>query len=246
MSNPLKQQIDILVQYQSIEADQHKIEKRLKDIPNQIDALENKLKTYEQELENEKKKVEDVKKEYKAYESAVKDNLEKAKKSEFKLAEVKNNKEYQSILKEIDELKKKNDLVEDKMLECLDFLDQEEDRLKVKKTEFDAIKIESEEDKKDILEEGQKEKERLAALEAEKQEVLNHIDAQMMTQYEKVRGVVGRIVMARVENALCHACNMNMPPQRYHELLKCEEIILCPHCHRILYWEDQKEASVDV
>ena len=245
MSNSLKQQIDILVKYQSIEAEQFKIEKRLKDIPNQIDALEGRLKTYEQEFEDEKKRVEDVKKEYRDYESTFKENLGKTKKSEFKLAEVKNNKEYQSILKEIDELKKKNDLVEDKMLECLDFLDQEEERIKVKKTELDGLKKEIAEEKKDIFEESRQEKGRFDALEADKQLLLSQIDGKMMTHYEKVKEVVGRIVMARAENALCHACNMNMPPQRFNELLKCEEIILCPHCHRILYCEDQKETSLD-
>jgi hypothetical protein len=243
MENTLKQQIDILVNLQQIETESVKISKWVKDVPERVAELEGSLKRFEEEIEAVKKQADEIKKEYRAYESDVKENLEKIKKSKGRLGEVKNNKEYQSILKEIDEISKKNQEIEDKMLVCLEATDQAAERLKTKKKEFDAAKIQIDLEKKEILADNELSLKNLEKLEKEKEKVLEGIHAEMMVRYERVKTVVGKLPMARARNSICLGCNMNMPPQKFNELLKCEEIILCPHCHRILYWINENERS---
>ena len=245
MSHSLKAQIEILVKLQSIESEQFQLEKSIKSVPGKISELDAQLASHRRELETANEEVAAVKKAYREYDAAVKENLEKAKKSDNRLVEVKNNKEYQSILKEIEDLKQKNSLLEDRMLEALDFLDQEEGRLKDQEAAFETAKKEIEADRADLLEESRIKKEQIAALEADKKNVLATVDRQMMDQYEKVKKVVGRIAMARVENAMCHACNMNIPPQRFNELMRCEDVLFCPHCHRMMYWEEKNTESTE-
>jgi uncharacterized protein len=243
MANLLKQQIDRLVNLQHIETEFIKIGKIVKEGPGRIEELENSLKAFEHEMESIKKQADEIKKDYRRHESEVKDNLEKVKRSKGRLGEVKNNKEYQSILKEIDEITKKNEEIEEKMLGCLESTDQAETLLKSKKREFEAAKIQIEMDKKDIQDDHTMHLKKLEDLEQEKIEVLKGIQAEMMLQYERVKTIVGKLVMARAKSSICLGCNMNMPPQKFNELLKCEEIILCPHCHRILYWVNENERS---
>lgn len=241
MTNTLKQQIDILVNLQQIETESVKISKLVKDVPEKMAELENSLNTFEEDIEAVKKQTDEIKKEYRAYESDVKENLEKIKKSKGRLGEVKNNKEYQSILKEIDEISKKNQEIEDKMLVCLESTDQAAELLKTKKKEFDSAKVQIEMEKREILADNEMNLKKLEAIEKEKEKVLEGIQAEMMIRYERVKTVVGKLPMARAKSSVCLGCNMNMPPQKFNELLKCEEIILCPHCHRILYWINENE-----
>ncbi|MBU4315916.1 MAG: hypothetical protein KKF30_01430 [Proteobacteria bacterium] len=243
MANILKQQIDKLANLQKIEMECIKIGKLVKDVPERVAELENSLKIFEQEMDNIQKQADEIKKEYRKNELDVKENLEKVKKSKGRLGEVKNNKEYQSILKEIDEFTKKNEAIEEKMLGCLESADQTEAIMKAKKIEFESAKVQVEMDKKEILADNAISLKRLEELEEEKADVLKGIQADMMDRYERVKTVVGKLPMARAKNSICLGCNMNMPPQRYNELLKCEEIILCPHCHRILHWVNENERS---
>jgi predicted nucleic acid-binding Zn-ribbon protein len=47
------------------------------------------------------------------------------------------------------------------------------------------------------------------------------------------------IAIVLVKNEGCQGCYVNIPPQMYNEVQKNNEIILCPNCHRILYWENK-------
>jgi predicted nucleic acid-binding Zn-ribbon protein len=67
-----------------------------------------------------KKALDDLKKSYRELESESKVNREMIVKSNEKLRAVKTNKEYQSILKEIEEIRKKNSGIEDQMLDQLE------------------------------------------------------------------------------------------------------------------------------
>ena len=64
--------------------------------------------------------ITELNKKYRAYESDIQSNLGKIGKSQEKLRAVKTNKEYQSSLKEIDDIKAINSKLEDEMLEFLE------------------------------------------------------------------------------------------------------------------------------
>jgi predicted nucleic acid-binding Zn-ribbon protein len=38
---------------------------------------------------------------------------------------------------------------------------------------------------------------------------------------------------------VCDGCHMSIPPQLYNELQKSNELITCPSCSRIIYWENR-------
>jgi predicted nucleic acid-binding Zn-ribbon protein len=42
--------------------------------------------------------------------------------------------------------------------------------------------------------------------------------------------------VAAVENGVCQVCHMIIPPQKFIELQRDQDIMQCPHCHRFIYW----------
>jgi predicted nucleic acid-binding Zn-ribbon protein len=50
----------------------------------------------------------------------------------------------------------------------------------------------------------------------------------------KEQNPVGLAVVP-VKDAVCHGCNVNLPPQLYNELFRCDSLRFCPNCQRIIY-----------
>ncbi len=53
-----------------------------------------------------------------------------------------------------------------------------------------------------------------------------------------IKGRRNGIAVVSARSSICSGCNMNLPPQLYNELQRSEELICCPNCNRIIYWDE--------
>ena len=67
-----------------------------------------------------------------------------------------------------------------------------------------------------------------------KEDLCTSINPTLMTRYERVL-IRRQPAVAPVKSGTCQECNMNVPPQLHIEIQKCQTIISCPSCNRILY-----------
>jgi len=241
MSQTIKEQIMFLKQLQGIETHTFHIAKKLKDIPAKLEEFDRRICEFEQDINKETETIDELKKQYRGHESDLKANLSKIKRSNEKLGSVKNNKEYQAILKEIDDIKVKNSEIEDNMLSCLDLIEETEKRIKSRKRDLAVFAREVEEEKEKVFAESLAGEQKLLELEEEKKHLMEKIDPEYFTKYNMVRDVVGLMAISQVKDAICLGCHVSIPPQRYNELQRFECLQYCPYCHRIIYWEDQVE-----
>lgn len=232
----IKEQIDILVKLQKIEIESDDIKSKLSSVSKKLDSFDAKLKEFEQSIIDEESLLNDLNKEYRLYDSDAQTSLALIKKSEEKLRAVKTNKEYQSSLKEIEESKAKISQAEDEMLLGLDRIDETEKNISVKKDEYSSVKERVNSDKETIMQEVELGKERLAKLEVEWNEVSSKVKPELLKRYMMVKRQVKGIAIASVKKSVCSGCNMNLPPQMYNELQRCDSLKFCPNCQRIIYW----------
>ncbi len=232
----MREQIGRVVQLQEIEIKINKIKSVLEVIPGKISSLDKEIRDAEQDMEMKKSLVDELRKKYRLNESDYQSNLSMLRKSQEKLAAVKTNKEYQSILKEIDDIKAKNSLVEDEMLKSLDVIETTEKETVTLKKEFLEIKDRIDREKEIIKEKiGQSETD-LAELDEERGSVAKNIDKEIMSKFNIVKGLTKGTAIAPVLDSICRGCNMNIPPQMYNDLQRFDSIKFCPHCQRIIYW----------
>jgi len=158
-----------------------------------------------------------------------------------KLSTVKNNKEYEAVLKELDTLKKEINNLEYKVLELSDNLEKytkETDELKgeISKIEEELNKLRAEKD------EANKGKiNELSRLKEERDEAAGKIKKQLLSKYETIRKVRNNLAIVRVENETCTGCYMKVPPQLFVEVKKNTHIQQCPNCQRFLYFIEESE-----
>lgn len=233
-------QMAILVKLQSIEIEVNRTRLKLGDVEEKLASLDAEIRTFERGIEDSDSRVGALKKQYRAFESDVDLNLSRIKKSEAKLRSVKTNKEYQSILKEIEDVRLVNSQIEDKMIEFLDEIEIAENYRVQKQADYDELKIQIGDQKETIQHESEAGRARLADLEKEWKEISAKVDPALMKIYKTVKEN-RHTAVAAVENATCQGCHLNIPPQMYNELHRCTSLTFCPHCQRIVYLKNSVE-----
>jgi len=240
MLSVTKSQINTLIELQNIDLEKTRIQSFLKSIPTRINQLEAQLNEFERSIIEKESIISEVKKEYRALESDVQMNQDRIRKSNERLISVKTNKEYNAILKEIEDLNRKNFGVEDEMLKKLDFLDEEEKTVSEGRSELEKMKSQAIEEKESLNKEEEKKKKKLDSLLSSWKEISSKVDPEVMKKFNIVRVQTNGDAVTAVINSVCQGCNMNIPPQMYNELQRCNSLELCPWCHRIVYWQESK------
>jgi predicted nucleic acid-binding Zn-ribbon protein len=235
----MREQIEVLVKLQQIETETVQIKSALNGVSKKLEDLDSGVKLFEQTIEEQERIINGLKKQYRDYESAIQLNLEKEQKIQVKLRSVKNNKEYQALLKEIEDVGGKNSEIEDKMIEFLDRMDITEKIIATKKDEFINIFEHAKSEKESIKQNTAARKKRLGELEIESSEVSGLVDPELLKRYLNIKEQdPGELAVVPVKDAVCYGCNVNLPSQLYNELFRCDSLRFCPNCQRIIYIKD--------
>ena len=244
MGNITKEQITALVKLQQIEIDTYSIETQVNSVDQRLEKLDNKLIDFKQVIEEQQSVIDELNQKYRNYESEFRLNLDSIKKSEAKLSSVKTNKEYQSSLKEIEDIKKKNSSIEDEMIEFLDRIEEAEEALKSKMAEYSELQKQIDREKDIIHRETEEGKRQLEDLHADWKAITTGIDTTLLKTYNEVKSTQSNAVgIIAVIDAVCQGCHMNIPPQMYNELQRGDNLTKCPMCQRLIYWKDTPKRS---
>ena len=235
----MKKQLQLLWKLQTVEQQIEEAHKEQLAYPLELERLEELLRTQQERQEEEKRRIEELDKERVTMEGELELESERIKRSQLRLLEIKNNKEYQALLQEIEGGKDRNSQREEEIIGMLEEIDQ-------LKADYANTVERAQKERGAIEEETAKIKEQMVKAEQDiahwsqaREEILKGLDPEHVKRYntlkEKRNGIA--IVLAKDEG--CQGCFVNIPPQMYNEVQKHEEIILCPNCNRILYWENE-------
>jgi hypothetical protein len=239
-----EEQIVTLVKLQKIDTEAQKLESLLKEIPVQIGTLEQRLEKFMRTVEEDENLISELNKKYRTYESDVQLNLGMIQKSQVKLRSVKTNKEYQSSLKEIEDIESKNSKIEDEMLEFLERIESAERDLNERRDAYSKIVDETNREKVSIEKDGDQCKQKLVELASDRNAVTDLLDSTILDIFYRVKAKQpDSVAIAEVKDAVCQGCNLNIPPQLYIELQHRNSLKNCPSCERIIYWEDHNKRS---
>ena len=231
----IKEQLETLVALQQAEIEIRRMEQDLAGIDGRIDALSLEVKTYEDRVSEHQATLIDLKSQYRSDENEVKVIDSQISKSKEKLRAVKTNKEYQSILKEIDDLKQKSSSIEDRMLEHLERIEQAESELTTQKADLAEVKTEVAAKQEEIHAMAEGHRLALESLQKDRDCIWENVSPKLQTLYSKVKHQGSGIAVAAIVDAVCQVCRMNIPPQQYNELLRMDSMRMCPNCQRIIY-----------
>jgi len=236
-----KEQTYRLVALQQVETDIKINKAAIENLPGRLAEVDAELDHAEEIVNKNEALLKDYSQKYRSCESDTEINRSKIKKSKVKLESVKNNKEYQSSLKEISELKSKNSKIEDDMLQYLDQIDGIESEIKSLKNDYKKIVEKIKIKKNDLKNQAKNDEQKLIALYAEKDKIVESVQKDLIKKFLMIqKKQINGVAIVEAKNSICCGCNMNIPPQMYNDLQRCNSLEFCPFCNRILYWQQEQ------
>ena len=235
MTTSIKEQLATLVALQSAETEITRIQKALAGVDERIDALNTQVASFETIVSEGQEQLESYKKQYRADEAEVKMRENQILKSTEKLRSVKTNKEYQSMLKEIDDLKHKASQIEDQMLATLERIETAEGQVAAQKLDLADLKAEIDSQAAEVRKSADEQRAELDRYQQARDAIMKQLDPKMQHQFDRIKQQGQGIAVAPVVDAVCQVCRMNIPPQLFIELSRMNSMHMCPHCQRIIY-----------
>lgn len=234
--------IALLVRLQETELEMRKLRRDLAGVDQRVAALEAGLLEERAALEAVRERLQQIGARNRALESDLKDFQAKIEHSREKLREVKTNKEYQSGLKEIEDLAAMTSRVEDEMLALMEEAEAAQRDLRDREASLKSRTAEIEAEKAVVLEEAERSRLRLHELEQRSRELEAQVPEAVLSRFRRVQsGKKDGVAVAPVTGAVCRGCNVNIPPQMYNELQRRDRLQNCPNCERIVYWKEEDD-----
>ena len=231
----IEDKLKALYQLQIIDSEIDKIRTVRGELPLEVQDLEDDLKGLETRITKIDTELEDKEKFVSSRKLAIKEAEELVKKYNKQLASIKNNREYDSLSKEIEfqnlEIELANKKINDTLAK-IEFLNQKKEATSEqhiekkeifdeKKKELDNIVSETEKDEKSLLKKSEQ---------AEKV-----VDERLLLAYKRIRkNSRNGLAVVSVERDACGGCFSKIPPQRQLDVKAHKKIIVCEHCGRIL------------
>lgn len=239
---PVDERLKQLWDLQQIDSKIDRIQILKGELPMEVKDLEDEIAGLNTRLANLQEELTELEEEIKNRKNAKAMAKELISRYEKQQENVKNNREFDALSKEIELQKLEIQLADKKITDAgvkteakKAVVDETAEHIKTREKDLKNKKKELEK----IIEETEKEEQELQK-ESDKQ--AKKVDERLLKAYVRIRGAYrnGLAVVAVLRDA-CGGCYAKIPPQRQSEIRQRKRIITCEHCGRILVdWEDKE------
>lgn len=212
-------------------------------IPDRLHTAEAPLRETAQLLKDTTAAVEALVKERRSHEKDLEAHEAQTDKMKSRLSELKTNKEYQAHLFEIELSNKKRGDFEEKILVCMEKIDQLQRTAKETHDKVKALEAVFTQEKKALDEQDHALATEQAQLEAQQREAAGRVDKGLLERYKQIKAARKDQALAAVRGGICAGCRLQIPPQLIAEVKRSEDLHVCPYCRRMLYWEGEPTAE---
>jgi len=231
----VEDRLKALYQLQIIDSEVDKIRIVRGELPLEIEDLEDLIAGFKTRLDKLIEELDVINNDLLAKKNSIADATVLVTKYEKQLKNIKNNREFSSLTKELEykgleiqlnekhivELQAKVIHKDEVISESKLQIKEREEELTVKNKELAAIIKETEKEEKALLKK------------SDKAQVV--IEERILTAYNRIRSKVrNKLAVVSVDRDACGGCFNQIPPQRQLDIQMHKKVIVCEHCGRIL------------
>lgn len=235
MENTIERKLSALLDLQAIDCKLDDIARMRGALPEEVVDLEKELTGLRTRSHNIQEELSQLEQSIATQRVSIKAIETLVKKYEAQQINVRNNREYDAITKEIDlqkleiqlvekKIKSAYERIEEKKLEvaqCQAFLEKNEQMLTDKQGALQVLMGESAEEEQKLCEARNK--------------VTQHVEEKLLKVYERIReNARNHLAVVVVKREACGGCFNRVPPQKQADIKEKKSIIVCEHCGRII------------
>ncbi len=239
-------QLSLLVRLQHLDLKIHDIEDQQQKIPQRLRAAQLPIDQATSRLQELKTLIEKIGAERRSAEQDLSSHEDHIQKMRTRLNELRTNKEYQAHLFEIDLAKKKKDSLEEKVLLVMERADQKEKEVQELETLLNQANqaFAKENEQLELLK--KKLEADMTQFARDRKEVVAGLEKNLWNRYSMLKSSRNVVVIAGIRERSCLGCQLQLPPQLVADVKRADQLLTCPYCHRILYWEEMVSETVEV
>ncbi len=231
----IEKKLIALFNLQQIDSQIDKIRIIRGELPLEVEDLEDEIIGLETRIDNYIQDIESLKGQVKEKDLQIKESLSQIKRYEEQQMNVRNNREYDSLSKEIEFQNLEIALAEKRIKEFSNSLNLKNDEITTAQKTLDELRNDLEIKKSelsDIVNETEKEEQTLLA---KSEDYQRYIEERLLTAYKRIRkNARNGLAVVSVERDACGGCFSAIPPQRQLDIRMHKKIIVCEYCGRIL------------
>ncbi len=241
---PVEEKLSNLYQLQTMLSEIDKIKTLRGELPLEVQDLEDEIEGLTTRIEKIQTEVVELKREVATRRGTIEQNTASIARYQEQLNSVRNNREYDSLNKEIEFQTLDNELNQKKIREAEEAIQKKNDEIvqcneqvTERRTDLDIKKSELDEIISETKAEEEKLRERAKNLELS-------IEPRLLTAFKRIRkNSRNGLGIVYVQRDACGGCFNKIPPQRQLDVRMRKKIIVCEYCGRILI--DPQLAGVE-
>ena len=229
-----------LIQLQQLDSEIRELNLLLETIPPQAGEIDQKIEESALLSAAAKDKMTGSQKKRRELEAEVKDIKTHISKYKRQLNDVKTNKEYTSLLKEIEESERKVDRLEESFISEMLLEDDIQKEIKSAGQRHAETLASLTREKEALFQKKRETEEKVRSLSQRREDLLPAVPPEQVALYLQISHKKGGTALSPITGDFCSLCHVRVRPQMLNELLSSRKLILCENCGRILYWREQK------
>ncbi len=235
--------VKILAQLQEIDLKIDSSRGEKQSLMEEIASLEEKVGELRRSVSGYGADLDTVEEEKQALEENLATETDAINRSEGRLREIKTQKEYQAVSKEIAAAKKVKAELEDQILQKISRIEELKAAISDQSMALDEFETGASAQESEL-------KDKVERLESEistdlefREAAAKQVAPSMMKRYDKLREKRQGVAIVEARSGSCLGCNMNLPPQLFNSLFKADNLVQCPHCQRLLFLRQEGEDT---
>jgi len=241
----LLKQVRVLFQLQALHRDEVALRGRLGTLPKSVEELSEQLLSEKERLRelselivSRQQRQASIQKELAIFE-------EEAKKREKRLYNLKSDDAFRVLMREIQNLKKGKKMLEEEALQLEEDIPRSSEEIHMLTSRVEQLEKEYHSKADSVEKERQGLLVELECTSSQIERLKGQLTPECVRHYELIRSSSLLPIVAPVRNGTCYGCYMNIPPQLFNRVQANRDVIVCPSCHRILYFDKNGELDLE-
>ncbi|MEW5799729.1 MAG: C4-type zinc ribbon domain-containing protein [Bacteroidota bacterium] len=233
----MEETLRLLYQLQRVDSNLDEVEEMKGDLPETVRTLEGLIAELTAKVNEKQSYINTSVEARNKADNDIKDFEEKLKKYKAQQYQVRNNKEYDAITKEIE-------FAEESIKTLTKQFEDFENQMSVAKAELTELQNKLTEQqmflnerKSELAEVSKETEDEENKYTHEREKILVRISKDHLSKYEMIRSARGKAVVTVRKNS-CGGCGNRIPPQHIIEIRRNDKMYVCQHCGRIVISDD--------
>jgi uncharacterized protein len=239
----LRQQIEALAALQRVDQSLRENAQALHAGESRVAALGEAVQVHEAAVAIAKQGLDDLTSRQRDLEGRLQAAESKMKDRRMRITRIRNDKELGLAKREVELLKEEVSGLETELVTVLDQVEASTKKLEAGQAELASVSGERDTEAEQLRDTIGRLGAAIERDRSRRDQLIEGVDGELRRRYEMIFSRRGGVAVVPVRGGTCQGCHMHVPPQLFNQIQRNEQLILCPNCQRMLYWQPEGEEA---